>query len=77
MGTDTLGAGILIYHDGATIKHADSRDSTTKLTTTTPRVEVSERGIRVGCSFVTADVLRRLLRELDEFKRCKTKVIQP
>lgn len=75
-GVDTLGAPILISECGGYINHADATDAENPKRST-PRVEVCAHGIRVGCTFVTVDALRRIAKEMEDFKRCNTKVIQP
>lgn len=73
-GIDTLGAPILLSECGGLLNHVDT---TSIQKNSIPRVEVCAHGIRVGCTFVTVDALRRLAKEMEDFKRCNTKVIQP
>lgn len=75
-GVDTLGARILIYECGGYINHVDASDAR-NIRSSIPRFEVCAHGIRLGCTFITIDGIRRLSKEMEDFKRCNTKVIQP
>lgn len=74
-GVNTLGARILIYECNGRVNHVDA--SGCDVTTSIPRLEVCLHGIRLGCTFITNDGIRRLAKEMEDFKRCNTKVIQP
>lgn len=73
-GIETLGAKILIFAANGYIYHADESGGAN---TRKPRFEVSDAGVRIGCTFVTADAIRRIKLELDAFSHSKTKVVQP
>lgn len=78
MGVDTLGAKALVWTDDKEQIQLTERCSTPQATATThPRIEVAEHGVRIGCTFVTAAVIKRLHQEFESFKACKTKVVQP
>lgn len=80
MGIDVLGADVLIVlqyrqdSDGCTTAefvHASARG------TQMPRVEIAHHGVRIGCSFVTADALELIAKEYEKFGKERTRVVQP
>lgn len=43
---------------------------------TKPRVEVFPDGVRIGCTFVTGDAIRKIAKEYAQFEISRSKVIQ-
>lgn len=72
-GKDTHGASVTILYSGGIFRHI--RVDTSEITT--PRVEIFADGIKVGCTFIYADAMRKLTQEWQAFMVAQSKVIQP
>lgn len=78
-GIDLLGADILISttapfaNDSAAMRYRHTSAEGSSY----PRIEISQHGLRIGCTFITKDAIKSLSQELEKFEKSRTHVVQP
>lgn len=79
-GIDVLGADVLIdlqYRQDTKSGIASELIHVSSSGTNSPRFEIANNGIRIGCSFVTTAALELIVKEYEKFNKTRTHVVQP